>query len=300
MLLENVKHLKICGKKKNYCNKQKRKKVILFFSKLYCGNEDAVVIDCITQNIYLSQKKIEKLSSRKYGIGFDYLLVIEPPYDSDDDIYCRIYDKNGNEIINDSPELFVMIYHFVYQKGLSNKYSLKIGTSFGSKVINFCKDNLHEIFIGTPDFEPSNINFKAVKKEKTYILQLSEKNILCNCLNAFRTLCVVNNPIDDKSVEEKIASEIINHERFVADVVVVFIDEKKGNIYKISAYDKQGKVESSTSSLSSMIALYSDKADDTFTVSLNNKEYTIKKIKNKISLTVNEVVDSVFDGSVQI
>ena len=42
------------------------------------GN-DFVVIDNITQNVFLSRDQIKKLADRHFGIGFDQLLMVEAP-----------------------------------------------------------------------------------------------------------------------------------------------------------------------------------------------------------------------------
>ena len=46
------------------------------------GN-DFLVLDNVTQNVYLSNEQIAKLADRNFGVGFDQLLIVEPPYDPD-------------------------------------------------------------------------------------------------------------------------------------------------------------------------------------------------------------------------
>ena len=46
------------------------------------GN-DFLVLDNVTQNVFLSPDQIAKFADRNFGVGFDQLLVVEPPYDPD-------------------------------------------------------------------------------------------------------------------------------------------------------------------------------------------------------------------------
>ena len=46
------------------------------------GN-DFMMVDNITQNVFLSKDQIRKLADRNFGIGFDQLLMVEAPYDPD-------------------------------------------------------------------------------------------------------------------------------------------------------------------------------------------------------------------------
>ena len=51
------------------------------FSKMHGLGNDFMVIDGGTQNVFLTPDIIRQLSDRHRGIGFDQLLLVEPPYD---------------------------------------------------------------------------------------------------------------------------------------------------------------------------------------------------------------------------
>ena len=50
------------------------------FSKMHGLGNDFMVIDAVTQNVHLSSEMIKRMSDRYTGIGFDQLLIVEPPY----------------------------------------------------------------------------------------------------------------------------------------------------------------------------------------------------------------------------
>ena len=59
--------------------------MLVNFSKMHGLGNDFMVIDNVTQNVFFSKEKIQQLADRNFGIGFDQLLMVEPPYDPDQD-----------------------------------------------------------------------------------------------------------------------------------------------------------------------------------------------------------------------
>jgi len=59
------------------------------FSKMHGLGNDFMVVDAVTQNVFFSPELIRRLADRHLGVGFDQLLVVEPPYDPDLDFHYR-------------------------------------------------------------------------------------------------------------------------------------------------------------------------------------------------------------------
>ena len=130
------------------------------FSKMHgCGN-DFMVIDAVTQKIFLSENKIKKLADRNFGVGFDQLLIVEPPYDPEMDFHYRIYNADGSEVqmCGNGARCFA---RFVTMKGLINRKQIKVSTLGGKIVLNVTDDDQVMVDMGKPVFEPSKIPFKA-------------------------------------------------------------------------------------------------------------------------------------------
>jgi diaminopimelate epimerase len=60
------------------------------FTKMHGLGNDFVVIDAVSQHVNLRASQIQKLANRHTGIGFDQLLLIEPPSRPDADFDYRI------------------------------------------------------------------------------------------------------------------------------------------------------------------------------------------------------------------
>ncbi|MFP3365956.1 diaminopimelate epimerase, partial [Pseudoalteromonas sp. SIMBA_148] len=70
------------------------------FTKMHGLGNDFMVIDLISQRSRLRDADIRRLADRNFGIGFDQLLVVEPPRDPDMDFRYRIYNADGSEVEN--------------------------------------------------------------------------------------------------------------------------------------------------------------------------------------------------------
>ena len=65
------------------------------FSKMHGLGNDFMVVDAVTQNVFFSPDLIRRLADRHLGVGFDQLLVVEPPYDPELDFHYRIFNADA-------------------------------------------------------------------------------------------------------------------------------------------------------------------------------------------------------------
>ena len=144
------------------------------FSKMHGLGNDFVVVDAVTQNAYFTPETIKRLADRHRGIGFDQLLIVEPPYDPDLDFHYRIFNADGSEVsqCGNGARCFA---RFVTLKGLTNKKDIAVSTQKGKMVLTVKEDGQIRVNMGEPIWEPNKIPFTANKFEKNYILQGLEK-----------------------------------------------------------------------------------------------------------------------------
>ena len=100
--------------------------MILKFTKMHGLGNDFMVVDGVTQKVFFSQELIKKLADRHFGIGFDQLLLVEPPFDPEVDFHYRIFNADGSEVqmCGNGARCFV---RFVVDHNLTNKRDIKDG-----------------------------------------------------------------------------------------------------------------------------------------------------------------------------
>ena len=68
--------------------------MLLRFSKMHGLGNDFVVIDAVSQNVIVSPELARKLADRRFGIGCDQVLVVDPPSQPDIDFGYRIFNSD--------------------------------------------------------------------------------------------------------------------------------------------------------------------------------------------------------------
>ncbi|VFS71839.1 Diaminopimelate epimerase [Raoultella planticola] len=117
------------------------------FSKMHGLGNDFMVVDAVTQNVFFSPELIRRLADRHLGVGFDQLLVVEPPYDPDLDFHYRIFNADGSEVsqCGNGARCFA---RFVRLKGLTNKRDIRVSTANGRMVLSVTEDDLVRVNMG--------------------------------------------------------------------------------------------------------------------------------------------------------
>ena len=123
------------------------------------GN-DFVVVDAVSRKVFFNKQQIEKLSDRNWGIGFDQLLVVEPPTQPDMDFRYRIYNADGTEVehCGNGARCFAK---FVLDKELTNKKVINVETRRGQIQLRVLPDGQVTVDMGEPSFVPADLPFIA-------------------------------------------------------------------------------------------------------------------------------------------
>jgi len=207
------------------------------FSKMHGLGNDFVVIDNVTQNVFFSKEKIQQLSDRNFGIGFDQLLLVEPPYDPDQDFHYRIFNADGSEVsqCGNGARCFA---RFVKMKGLTNRNKIVVSTKAGRMVLYLEKDGQVTLNMGVPEFEPSLVPVKANKREKVYILRAQEHTFFCGVVSMGNPHCVLL--VDDVETAdvETMGPLLEKHERFSEGANVGFMQIINHNHIKLRVFER--------------------------------------------------------------
>lgn len=211
--------------------------MLIHFSKMHGLGNDFVVIDSVTQSIFLNREQIAALADRHRGIGFDQLLLVEPPYDPDVDFHYRIFNADGSEVeqCGNGARCFG---RFVKMKGLTNKNEIKVSTKKGVIQIRLEADGQVNVDMGEPIFEPSKIPFRANKAETTYILRAHEQTFLVGVLSMGNPHCVML--VDDVGTAPvaEVGALLTGYERFSEGANIGFMQITGTNSAKLRVFER--------------------------------------------------------------
>jgi len=192
------------------------------FTKMHGLGNDFIVIEALNHNFHATTEQIQQLADRHFGIGFDQLLLVEPPGSEEMDFSYRIFNADGHEVeqCGNGARCFA---RFVYDRGLTEKREIRVGTLSGIIVPRLLDDGRVCVDMGAPEFDPEKIPFKTEGRQRLYPLMLDEEevNIAAVSMGNPHAVQIVDD-IDEARVRE-MGSQIERHPLFPQHVNAGFM-----------------------------------------------------------------------------
>ena len=129
----------------------------LRFTKMQGLGNDFVVLDGVRQRIDLDAATVRAMADRRFGIGCDQVLVVEPAQ-GDADFRYRIFNADGGEVeqCGNGARCFVV---FVRDHGLTEKREIRVETAGGLITPRLDPDGQVTVDMGVPGFRPEDVPF---------------------------------------------------------------------------------------------------------------------------------------------
>ncbi len=130
----------------------------LRFTKMQGAGNDFVVLDGVRQPLAVDAALARRLADRRFGIGADQVLLVEPPPGPGVDFRYRIFNADGGEVeqCGNGARCFVK---FVHQQGLTDARSIRVITAGGLIEPMLEADGEVTVDMGAPRFEPQSSGF---------------------------------------------------------------------------------------------------------------------------------------------
>ncbi|MCS5591440.1 MAG: diaminopimelate epimerase [Gammaproteobacteria bacterium] len=143
---------------------------MVYFTKMQGLGNDFIVIDNTQGNVCLSCEEIRDLADRKFGVGFDQLLMVEPAISAGVDFQYTIFNSDGSEVsqCGNGARCFA---RYVVEKDLINSRKIIVETRAGIMTLEVNPDNTIKVNMGAPIFEPSVVPISAQELTKEYSVE---------------------------------------------------------------------------------------------------------------------------------
>ena len=187
--------------------------MLLEFTKMHGLGNDFMVVDLISQRAYLDTLTIQRLADRHFGIGFDQLLVVEPPDLPNVDFKYRIFNADGSEVeqCGNGVRCFA---RFVHERQLTNKTKIKVQTKAGIVEPELGANGWVRVNMGYPKFLPHEIPFLADQAAPVYALDLVHEQINIDVVNMGNPHAVTIVPDVIQADVLRLGPQIESHVRF--------------------------------------------------------------------------------------
>lgn len=212
--------------------------MLLEFTKMHGLGNDFMVVDLISQQAHFDPITIQRLSDRHFGIGFDQLLVVEPPDLPNVDFKYRIFNADGSEVeqCGNGVRCFA---RFVHDRQLTRKTKIKVQTKSGVVEPELGANGWVRVNMGQPKFLPSEIPFTADEAAKLYDLELADQlNIKIDVVNMGNPHAITVVP-DVLHVDvARLGPQIERHVRFPNRVNAGFLQILNNNQARLRVFER--------------------------------------------------------------
>lgn len=139
------------------------------FTKMQGLGNDFVVLDGLTQPCELAAADVRWLADRRFGVGCDQVLVVQPAGRPDADFRYRIYNADGGEVEHCGNGVRCLA-RFLQREGLVGTGDIRFETVNGLTRVHVNADASVTVDMGPPVLEPEAIPFRASDQAATYEL----------------------------------------------------------------------------------------------------------------------------------
>jgi diaminopimelate epimerase len=202
------------------------------FTKMQGLGNDFMVVDNTADTINLNLSQIQQLADRRFGIGFDQLLMVKTNTTGDANFDYIVYNADGSQVeqCGNGARCFA---RFVYEKGLTNKTTITAKTLAGIITLHINDDNTVKVNMGKADFAPTTIIHNNNQQDFYYIAGF--KMGLVSMGNPHAVIIV--DDITTTNVAE-IGSAVQNDASFINSVNVNFVQIIDKNTIKVRTFER--------------------------------------------------------------
>jgi diaminopimelate epimerase len=132
----------------------------LRFTKMHGAGNDFVVLDATRAPVDLNRAQLRRLGDRRFGVGADQILVVEPSRSSGVDFRYRIFNNTGDEVehCGNGARCFM---RYVHEHGLTSKRSVRVETLNNLLELQMQDDGRVTVDMNRPIFELERVPFDA-------------------------------------------------------------------------------------------------------------------------------------------
>jgi len=209
----------------------------LEFTKMHGLGNDFLMLDLVTQRLRLDEALIRRLSDRHFGVGFDQLLVVEPPHQPDVDFRYRIFNADGSEVsqCGNGARCFA---RFVRDRRLTRKDTLRVETASGIITLQIESQGWVTVDMGPPRLEPNAIPFVADNAALDYRIEVDGELYQIAAVSMGNPHAVLRVDDVENAPVKTLGPRLESHPRFPERVNVGFMQVLSRQEIKLRVYER--------------------------------------------------------------
>ncbi|MNY09896.1 Diaminopimelate epimerase [compost metagenome] len=196
--------------------------MLLRFTKMHGLGNDFMVLDLVTQHAHIQPKHVRQWGDRHTGVGFDQLLIVEPPSRPDVDFRYRIFNADGSEVeqCGNGARCFA---RFVIDKRLTAKKRIRVETKNSVIELNVRSDGQITVDMGAPRLLPAEIPFVAPEAALAYEVEVGGQTVELAAVSMGNPHGVLRVDNVDTAPVHTLGAQLETHPRFPQKANIGFL-----------------------------------------------------------------------------
>jgi diaminopimelate epimerase len=211
--------------------------MLLSFAKMHGLGNDFMMVDGVSQQVYFNEGQIRRLADRNRGVGFDQLILVEPPQQPDIDFHYRIFNANGSEV-GQCGNGVRCLAKFARKMGLTWKNNLKVSTNEGTVSLYLLRNGLVSVDMGVPQLSPQKVPLTEQSQASHYQLESNNVEHQFGAVSMGNPHCVLTVDDIEKADVDTIGGELTQHSMFPEGANIGFMQIKSSDEIKLRVYER--------------------------------------------------------------
>jgi len=211
----------------------------LRFSKMHGLGNDFMVLDRVTNDFQISPERIKALGNRRTGVGFDQLLIVDPPTDPSADFTYTIFNSDGSsaEQCGNGARCFA---RFVRDTGLTIKKHLHLQTNTGPITTTMLDNALVEIDMGIPNHSGRDLPFSYASPSEPELqtVAVGDESFEFLPVSMGNPHAVIGVKDVSKAPVERLGLDLATHKLFPAGVNVGFCQYVDESFARLRVFER--------------------------------------------------------------
>ncbi len=207
------------------------------FTKMHGLGNDFVVIDAWSRPVALTTEQVRFIARRRFGVGCDQLLMVEPAHRPEADFRYRIFNADGSEVeqCGNGARCFA---RFVVDKGLTEKRTIPVETAGGLIHLRLEDDGDVTVDMGVPRLDPRAIPFEAAEPALAYPLQVGDRELRVGVVSMGNPHAVVEVEDVAEAPVGRLGPAIESHPRFPNRTNAGFMEVLDRNHIRLRVFER--------------------------------------------------------------
>jgi diaminopimelate epimerase len=206
------------------------------FTKMQGLGNDFVLIDALRSPVKLTGELARRLADRRFGVGCDQVLLLEPPVDGRADVRFRIFNADGGEV-GQCGNGARCVARYLQRSGRARGDTVCAETGGGLVTLHLERDGQVRAEMGVPRFEPEAIPLRLAAAER-YTLDVDGVEVAFSALSMGNPHAVVRVADVEAAPVATLGPGLQRHPAFPESVNVGFMQILDRGHIRLRVYER--------------------------------------------------------------